>query len=422
MRRNRTPWILHLWMVSTFCFAYPIAILCKYLHARMGADPLRFSERLGHNALDETQEVLWFHAASLGEVRQLGSLAAHLHKKTGAKVLVTTTTATGADWVAQETPFAIHRYAPIDTPAAVERFLSGWSISAAFFVEGGFGPRLVRALEKCGCPLVLLNARHSRTRMRFPRVFASLLSSFSLITCRSAAIAEGMLSLGLDQERVRVLPDLRLTLPSLSVSEVATQLLSEAIGDRPVWFAASTHPADEEAILSAHIAVLKTYPEALLIVAPRHKSRGGPLEKLFNSSGLSVARRSVGEAIFETTQVYIADTFGELGVFYSMAPISFVGGSFGTEGGHTPYEPAALETAILYGPHVKNFSDAYAALSALGAARQVETATKFAETLVELFQNDGAALMARAGTEFMQEQREGLSTYTELISKILARC
>lgn len=421
MASKRTPFMLQAWMLGTRCFAFPIAVVSRILHRRMGADPKRFSERLGRGASQDDDPVIWFHAASLGEVMQIAPLAQHLAQTEKIKILVTTTTATGADWVAREMPDAIHRFAPIDTPSAIGRFLNGWSISAAVFVEGDLWPRLLGGLSKRGVPQILLNARHSRTRARFPAVFTALLAPFSLVTCRSEAVAEGMGILGLPPDRVHVLPDLRLTLPKLTAPREVIDPLSCAIGTRPVWLAASTHSADEGAVLAAHREVLDVCPDALLILAPRHPNRGAPLHRLAQSKALITARRSLGEEVSVATQVYVADTLGELGAFFTLSPIAFLGGSCGQEGGHNPYEPANFETALIYGPYVKNFIDAYAALRLAGAAVQVEDPRCLGQVLVGLMRGDQAKAMARAGLVFMEDTQNSALSYADLIAGVLRR-
>lgn len=431
MISKRTPPLLRVWMLLTRCFAIPIAVVFWVLHRRMGGDPNRFSERLGRVASPDkekpdtekpdTEKVVWFHAASLGEVMQIAPLAQYLIQSEKIKILVTTTTVSGADWVAREMPFATHRFAPIDTPAPIKRFLEGWSISAAIFVEGELWPRLLRELQKRSVPQILLNARHSRTRARFPAVFEALLSSFSVVTCRSETIADGIRALGLPSDRIHVLPDLRLTVPKLAVPRKKLDPLSRAINTRPVWLAASTHLADEEAVLAAQSEVLKAFPDALLILAPRHPNRGRPLHELAQSKTLNTARRSLDESVSAATQVYIADTLGELGAFFTLAPLAFLGGSFGQEGGHNPYEPAHFETAIIYGPHVKNFVDAYEALRLVGAAMQVDDPKCLGTVIAGLLRGDQVQTMSQAGLVFMENTKNCTSNYADLIASVLKR-
>lgn len=421
MVSEHSPLLLRVWMLVTRCFALPITALSWVLHRRMGADPTRFAERLGHGGMHSDKSVIWFHAASLGEVKQIASLADHLMRMENAQILVTTTTASGADWVAKNMPDVTHRFAPLDTPKATERFLAAWSISAAIFVEGDLWPRLLRGLHRRVVPRILLNARHSRSRARFPAVFAALLLPFSLVTCRSATVEKDLTALGLAAEQVHVLPDLRLTQPKLSVADETLTHLSEVIGHRPLWLAASTHEPDEEAVLAAHLDVLETHPDAMLIIAPRHPHRGAALQKLAQSKTLRTARRSPGEGVTPATQVYIADTLGELGVFFTLCPITFLGGSFGREGGHNPYEPIHFDTALVAGPEVKNFADAYATLHAVGAAMEVLTPAQLGPAITDLLDNKKAAAIAQAGLTFSAGTEDCTLSYAALIKDTLRR-
>ncbi len=419
MASERTPFPLRFWMLLTRWLSWLVVLASWVLHRRMGADPKRFSERLGHGGGQGGEPVIWFHAASLGEVIQIAPLASHLMAAENARILVTTTTASGADWVAKHMPHVTHRFAPIDTPRAVKRFLTGWTISAALFVEGDLQPRLLESLDHRGVPRILLNARYSRTRARFPAVFGTLLGSFALVTCRSDTIAEEFLALGLPADRVHVLPDLRLTLPKPAAPRDTIAPLCEDIGQRPVWLAASTHPADEDPVLTAHSKVLEAYPDALLILAPRHPVRGAPLRQLAQSMELVTAQRSKNDELLPATQVYIADTLGELGVFFTLSPIAFLGGSFGQEGGHTPYEPACFGTALLHGPHVKNFADAYIALRRAGAALQVEDAAHLGEVVTGLLSGDQAKTIGQAGLAYVGDTKDCLTSYLTLIGGVL---
>lgn len=421
MMAKQTPALIYVWMVLTWLFAFPIRAISWVLHRRMGADPARFPERLGRSTLLSSNPVIWFHAASLGEVMQIAPLAQDLARSQKTGILVTTTTATGADWVAREMPDAIHQFAPIDTPSATAQFLNGWTISAAIFVEGDLWPRLLSGLAKRGVPQILLNARHSSTRARLPAVFATLLAPFALVTCRSEAVAEGIRALGIPPARVHVLPDLRLTLQKLKAPQDAVRQLSDTVAGRPVWLAASTHPADEDAVLTAHQEVLGLYPDALLIIAPRHPKRGQPIHKLAQAKKLTTALRSADEEVSKTTQIYIADTLGELGIFFSLSPIVFLGGSFGDEGGHNPYEPVNFNTALVHGPNVKNFVDAYEALRLAGAAEQVTVPERLGHVVGGLMKSGRAQEMAHAGLAFIEETQSCTSRYAELITDVIRR-
>lgn len=424
MMSKQFPPLLRVWLCVTWLLAWPLTGASWIAHRRMGADPRRFRERLGHGApvAAGSGRVLWFHAASLGEVTQIAPLADDLARREQAQILVTTTTATGAAWVAAHMPRAEHRFVPLDTPRATRRFLDGWSPAVAIFVEGDLWPRLLVELSACDIPQVLLNARHSRTRARLSGVFGALLPRFQLVTCRSAAVSDGIKTLGVAPDRVHVLPDLRVTLPALPAPEATIVDLSKAIGARPVWLAASTHIADEAAVLEAHRRVLEHTPDALLILAPRHPKRGQPLVQAARACTFTVARRSVGTPITPQTQVYVADTLGELGLFYSLSPIAFLGGSFGSEGGHNPYEPARFDTAIVAGANVKNFVDAYDALAQAGAAVQITDPQMLGEEIADLLQGARAHHMGQAGRAYMAAAGDCTAQCAALIAAVLKPC
>lgn len=394
-------WQLRVWYLATWIFALPLRLAWRVSHKRMGADPQRFGERLGRPSSTAEGPAIWIHAASLGEVAQIGPLVRHFVKDR-ATVLVTTTTQAGADWVAQQLPDALHQFLPLDTRAAVNAFLNGWEMRAAIFVEGDFAPRLTLGSQERRIPMALLNARHSRTRDRLPTVFGALLAGFALITCRSEAVARKIEACGVSPDRIKVLPDLRIAATRLPCPADVVAALTAEIGARPVWLAASTHPDDEAAVLAAHAAVLRSSPGSLLIVAPRHPKRGGPLTRAARSQGFDVAQRTAGETLSPDTQIYVADTLGELGVFLSLAPITFLGGSFGDEGGHNPYEPASFGTAILTGPRVKNFAEAFDALRQAGAAEIIEDPNALGPCVVSLLQTDQAQTMGAAAKSFFE--------------------
>ena len=195
--------------------------------------------------------------------------------------------------------------------------------------------------------------------------------------------------------------------------------MTAQIGPRPVWLAASTHPADEEAVLAAHETILQSVPDTLLILAPRHPKRGAPLESAARARGFSAVRRSDQGTLYASTQIYIADTLGELGVFLSLAPITFLGGSFGEEGGHNPYEPASFGSAILSGPNVKNFAEAFDALSQIKAAEIVKDPAQLGPRVLAIMQNDRARDMGAAGRHFMDDGANSMPTTIALLEEAL---
>lgn len=419
MAKPKTTLLIHLWLFLTRVFAFLFKLSARRAHRRMDAQPQRFAERLGQTDQTTNGPVIWFHAASLGEVMQIGPLVRQLTKSEAKPILVTTTTQAGADWVAKELPDVIHQFAPIDTPGAVQGFLETWALAAAIFIEGDLWPRLVLEVQRRGTSCILLNARDSRTRARLPATFNAMLASFTLITCRSNQVASDLRALGLPDTLIKVLPDLRIANADLPCPDDVVATLIGQLGARPVWLAASTHPADEDPVLAAHQHVMTTRPDALLIIAPRHPHRAEPLISQARDRNMRIARRSIGEPLTPETQIYLADTLGELGVFFSLTPITFLGGSFGNEGGHNPYEPARFGSAILSGPNVRNFTDAYAALSDTGAAERVKDTTSLGPRLATLINTDAAHAMGQGGQTFMQTSDSSVTDTIAMIKDVL---
>jgi 3-deoxy-D-manno-octulosonic-acid transferase len=240
----------------------------------------------------------------------------------------------------------------------------------------------------------LLNARHSRTRARLPRSTAALLSCFDLITTQDPGIAEELIALGIPAARVLAAGDLKSDAAPLPDHPGNRATLAAAIAGQPVWSAVSTHPADEAPVLQAQLDILRGSPSAILLWVPRHPDRAEHIAAACRAQGLSVARRSLGELPTHGTSVYLADTIGETGVFFRLSRIVFLGGSFGSEGGHNPFEPLRLGAVVLHGPGVRHFAQAYARLDAEGAARRVTDATTLAEVVAALIGDPDA--LARA--------------------------
>jgi 3-deoxy-D-manno-octulosonic-acid transferase len=317
--------------------------------------------------------VIWVHAPSVGEFIASRDLIAELLAKLPAvTILVTTVTATGAAAVARANiPRVIHQFFPADVPVAVGGFLDHWRPEMAVFVEADIWPHIVTMAAEQGVRLALVNARPSRTRRRLRRTMGALLSRFALVTAQDAGVAEGIVALGLPPDRVHAVGDLKAdAAPLPDVAEMRLGLAG-AIAARPVWAAVSTHEADEAEVLTAQAALIRSHAGAMLILVPRHPERVVPLRAACEAAGLAVAQRSRGEVPGEGTAVYLADTIGETGIFFRLSRIVFLGGSFGEEGGHNPFEPLRLGAALLHGPKVRHFAQAYATLDAIGAAVRV---------------------------------------------------
>ncbi|SEL09777.1 3-deoxy-D-manno-octulosonic-acid transferase [Roseovarius azorensis] len=393
--------------------------------AAHGTPPARWPERMGHATLPRPDgRLVWFHAASVGESVSVLRLIAHwAETRPDLEFLLTSGTATSAQVVASRLPPRTrHQFAPLDTQAAVRRFLAHWRPDAAIFVESELWPQMLHESHAADIPLALLNARISdrsaRNWQRAPRTARHLMGIFRIIRCQDARTVAHLHSIGLD--RAQQGPNLKSLSGPLPFDHDEQTRLTAQIGDRPLWLAASTHPGEDEIMLAAHQSLLATCPDALLILVPRHPERGLALETLIAAHRLDAARRAIGDRITARTQVYLADTLGETGLWYALCPLTCLCGSFTPVGGHTPYEPAHAGSAILHGPLYANFSEIYPALDASGAAREVADAAELVRALVGLL-DDPAALdtMRRNARNFAATQEDALDQITADLSTAL---
>ena len=265
----------------------------------------------------------------------------------------------------------------------------------SIWAEQELWPGLVFRGDRAGIPLALINARMNDAalarRQRARAIYRDILPRFALISAQEKRTASNLTTLG--ARRVRCDGSLKSIAPPLADDPTEKTLLETDIGDRPLWLAASTHAPDEDLVLTAHERLLTRAPETLQILAPRLPDRGDTIATEIRARGLRLARRSAGDSIAPETQVYLADTLGEMGLFYRLAPVAFIGGSMNETQGHNPWEAATLGTAILHGPYLANFAADYAALQDARAARMVNTPNALAEAVTN---PDNAAMAERA--------------------------
>ncbi|SIS53662.1 3-deoxy-D-manno-octulosonic acid transferase [Phaeovulum vinaykumarii] len=369
-------------------------------------DPDRWPEKLGQASHPRPRgRLIWVHAVSVGESLSVLPLLERLVAPGGAEgraqVLLTTGTLTSARLLAARAPEGvIHQFAPLDLPGALARFLDHWRPDVAVMVESEFWPRLLRAVAARGIPLLLVNARISdrsaRAWARVPATARALLGRFRAITVPDAATAARLGALGVPADRLHVVGALKSAAGRLPVDETEKARLAACLGGRPCWLAASTHPGEEALIAEALAAGAQSMgarssrPGPLLILAPRHPERGPALRAELSARGLRVAQRALGQDPGPDTDIYLADTLGEMGLWFDLSPVAFIGGSLVAVGGHNAYEPALHGAAILHGPMVSNFADLYARLDAAGGARCVDSPAALAAAVADLGA-DGAA-------------------------------
>lgn len=375
--------------------AGPLArLVLAWRAARGREDPARLNERLGWAARPRPPgRLIWMHAASLGEAMSLLPLVGELQRQRAALAcLVTTGTVAAAERMATELPDGcLHQYVPVDTAGAVRRFLAHWRPDLAIWVESEFWPRLMVETARRGIPMALVNARLSdrsfRRWRRAPVMAAGLLDLFHSITAQDSQTRARLAALGARPERLAEGGNLKALVPPPRCDPALHDRLRGLIGTRPVWLAASTHAPEEEAVAEAHRIAARSLPDLLTILAPRHPQRGSAIAAMLERQGLACACRSIGEDPGPETGILLADSFGEMGLWYRLAMVCFVGGSLVPIGGHTPFEPASLGCAVLHGPHVGNFGPAYAALGGARAARKVADGAALGRAIVELFAN-----------------------------------
>jgi 3-deoxy-D-manno-octulosonic-acid transferase len=360
--------------------------------------------------------LVWFHAASVGEAASLLELLRRLRDgRPDLTCLVTTVTRTSAAFLDVRLPEgALHQYAPLDVLPWVESFLDHWRPDLAVWTESELWPATLYATHRRGTPMLLINARISQRsfrRWRMARGMArALLGRFERILAQDELAAEQLQALGAEPERLEVTGTLKEGAAPLAHDEAERAAISRALGGRPLWLAASTHEGEEELVAGAHAEVRRALPNLALILVPRHPDRGDAVAEMLRTRGLAVARRSKGEPIDADTEVYLADTLGEMGLWYRMAPVSFVGGSLVAVGGHNPFEPALLGSAILHGPFVRNFAEAYARFGEAGAAIRVRDGGELARALLRTMAPDRAAEMAAAAWGTVSEGAEVTDT------------
>lgn len=330
--------------------------------ARGKEDSARLPERLARDdAVRAPGRLLQLHGASVGESLSLLPLAEAIRERApDVTLLLTSGTVTSAALLSQRAPpGAIHRYAPLDLPAATLRFATRWRPDVAVFGESEVWPNLLTALRRQGARTALLSARLSDASLRgwtrAPAAARALFGGFDLVMAQDDATAAGLASLGArDDGRL----NLKLAGDPPPVDGEALRAMRQALGGRAVWLAASTHPGEEEIVLDAFARAARA--EAVLVIVPRHPERGPAVAALARARGFAAGLRSAGDAVDGAAPVHVADTLGELGTFYALASGALVGGSLvAGVGGHNPLEPLRLERPAATGPHVENWRSVY---------------------------------------------------------------
>jgi len=370
-------------------------------------DPARVGERRGLSQdVRPHGPLVWIHGASVGEVLAAAALIERL-RDLNLRILLTSGTVTSAAVVAKRfPPDVIHQYVPYDSPRYVARFLDHWKPSLALFIESDLWPNLILAGATRRVPMVLINGRMSpRSFPRWRRMYgtiSALLSRFDICLAQSKTDAERFSALG--GRDVVTTGNLKLDVPAPPADPARLERLMAMTRGRPIIVAASTHPGEDEMLVAAHRNLVGFFPQLLTVIVPRHPDRGSSISGLITASGLKPGLRSRDEPLSAATDIYVADTMGELGLFYRLSPVVFMGGSLIRHGGQNPIEAIKLGAAIVHGPHVFNFADVYEALDARGGARQADTQELLVKHLGQLLADPAIRdKMQHAGAGVVEE-------------------
>lgn len=390
--------------------ATPLAPLLLARRLKRGKEhPERVVERRGEATLPRPEgSLVWIHGASVGELLAVLSLIEQLRAQ-DLNVLVTTGTLTSANVAEERLPAGVmHQFIPLDAPRFVFQFLDHWRPNLGLFVESDLWPNLILTSSKGRVPLVLVNGRMSEQSFKgwrsVSKTAATLLGKFDLCLAQSALDGDRFHDLG--ARNVQVTGNLKLDVPAPPADETKLQALRSVIGNRPVIVAASTHPGEEIPLIEAHRRLRQRFSGLLTIIVPRHPERGRGILDFAVSAQMRAMLRSHDILPDAQTDIYIADTMGELGLIYRTAPIVYMGGSLVEHGGQNPIEAVKLGAAIVHGPHVWNFTEIYAALDAARGAAEVENADQLTDRL-GYWLTDGMARKAVANAGQKTVERLG---------------
>jgi 3-deoxy-D-manno-octulosonic-acid transferase len=387
----------------------------------------RFGQRFGFGYPLMTGGSIWIHAVSVGEVQAAVPLIRSLAKQfPDRRLLVSTVTPTGAARVATLFGDSVqHCYIPFETPFAVTRFFNAAQPDIALILETEIWPNLYYECGQRQIPLVLVSARISPksvgTYRSFLPLFRETLSYGIVIAAQSEADAERFRLLGAAPERTKVTGNIKfdIELPR-DLVERGNEFRRDNFEDRPVWVAASTHDREEEQVLFAHEQVRKQFPDALLVLVPRHPERFAAVRSLLHKQGLNFVARTDGVPCTSDTEVYLGDTMGDVPLFYAAANVAFVGGSLVPIGGHNLLEPAALGRPVVTGPHLFHTQDIAGKFEKLGASISVSNAAQLGEAVTDLFANEPMATdIGNRGMEIVQQNKGALDRLLKLLEPLL---
>lgn len=384
-------------------------------------DKERFAERKGVPSKKRPEGgLIWCHAVSVGEVLSVISLVKEILEKFPCwNFLITTCTVTSAKLIADRLPKnCVHQYVPVDIPSYVKRFVDYWRPDIFLCVESELWPNMLYEIGKRKIPAFLLNARISENTLKrwsFVKKWAEkVVNVFSVIFAQDEMEAKRFRKL--NAKNIICLGNLKFASAPLPCNETELDRLRSLIGNRPVWLMASTHKGEEEIAASVHAHLRLRWPNLLTVIAPRHAQRGSEIAKNLRKFGFQITQRSLQKNLSSKTEIYLADTMGELGLFYRLVPLVCIGGTF-TWKGHNPIEPAQLGCAIIFGPNMTNFFSIAEEMLNKGLVFQVHSPNELAVRVEQMLSSPEEMLVLGNASRSFVEQKKGV---LEEVIKVLS--
>jgi len=385
----------------------------------------RWRERFALYNKKFVPNVIWFHAVSVGEAEALFPLVKQiLRQYPDIKLLITTTTPTGSARVKAVMQERVeHVYLPYDMPGAVSRFMRCFKPRLAVIMETEIWPNLFASCGENKIPLYIINARLSEKTVRgyqkIPALVCPALSSVKLIAAQTQDDAERFLSIGAKAEKVRMLGNIKFDVEvSREIIGQGLQLKTDLFGGRFVWLIASTHKDEEAIFLEIYKKIKQKIPELLLVIVPRHPERFAEVRKLCEQHHLAVVMRTSGEACHQYTDVYLADTMGELKLLYAASDAAFVGGSMVPVGGHNILEAAAVGVPVLFGPYMANFKEIAEGVLRQNAAIQCRSKNEIIRAIIALYEDLAyRQSLAEKGKTFVRQNQGAIARIVDAFSQ-----
>ena len=395
-----------------------------YLTILFFASYLRWLERFGFYKYTYTQNVIWFHAVSVGEAEALFRLLRLIQQRhSDAKLLITTTTPTGSSRVTSVMGETVsHVYLPYDLPDAINRFIITFKPVVAVIMETEIWPNLYVACGQNSMPLYVINARLSeksaRGYQKIPALVKSALAQVNGIFTQTHEDAQRFIAIGAKQDIVTSVGNIKfdVEVPEAIILEGA-YLKRTLFANRFVWIIASTHKDEEAIFLALYKQIKLKIPELLLLIVPRHPERFSDVQQLCLQQQLDVVLRTSAEPMLESTDVYLADTMGELKLLYAAADVAFVGGSMVSVGGHNILEALVVGVPVMFGPYMGNFKEISRRVLEQQAAMQCAVPDEVIETLLRLYQQKDLRLaLVERGKQFIQQNQGAINRLYEQLS------